>query len=157
MDLFFFGTYDCKADAKGRIKLPVLLLNQLEPIREQGFVIKRAMHNDCLEVFPMEEWKTISKELNTKSRYEPDNLDFIRKYTAGLRPVELDGSGRLLISKNLITTVGITKDVTLACINKNLEIWDKTLYEETIKAPVDENTALARKVMGGEKPKEDVS
>ncbi|MEM9142873.1 MAG: division/cell wall cluster transcriptional repressor MraZ [Bacteroidota bacterium] len=157
MDIYFFGTYDCKADAKGRVKLPVLLLNQMEPIRDQGFVIKRSMYNDCLELFPLEEWKTVSQELNTKSRYEPDNLDFIRKYTAGLRPVEIDGSGRLLIPKSLMITVGITKDVVLATINRNLEIWDKALYEQTIDAPVDEKTALARKVMGSEKPKADVS
>ncbi len=115
------------------------------------------MYDNCLELYPMGEWNTVMKELNTKSRYEPENLEFIRKYTAGLRPVEIDSTGRLLIPKNLITTVGITKDVVLASINKNLEIWDKALYEESIKAPAEENAKLARKVMGNEKPKEDVS
>lgn len=157
LDIYFFGTYDCKADAKGRVKLPVTLLNQLTPIRNEGFVIKRSMYDNCLEVYPMGEWNTVMKELNTKSRYEPENLEFIRKYTAGLRPVEIDSTGRLLIPKNLITTVGITKDVVLASINKNLEIWDKALYEESIKAPAEENAKLARKVMGNEKPKDNVS
>lgn len=155
--MYFIGTYYCKADAKGRVKLPVMLLKHMEPIRDQGFVIKRSMYSECLELFPLEEWKKVNAELNTKSRYDSDSLDFIRKYTAGLRPVEIDGSGRLLINGDLMASVGITKDVVLATINNNLEIWDRALYEEAINAPMEQKKALSRKVMGSEKPRTDVS
>ena len=42
MDIYFFGTFNCKADAKGRIMLPVALRNQVAPILKDGFFIKKS-------------------------------------------------------------------------------------------------------------------
>ncbi len=125
------------------------------PVLNEGFVIKRSMYESCLELYPMSEWTTVMKELNSKSRYEKENVDFIRKFTAGVKPVEVDAAGRLLIPKNLITTVGITKEVVLASIGKTIEIWDKDLYEESINSPAEEVAELARKVMLGKKSQDD--
>ncbi len=135
--------------------LPILLKSQIMPVLNEGFVIKRSMYESCLELYPMSEWTTVMKELNSKSRYEKENVDFIRKFTAGVKPVEVDATGRLLIPKNLITTVGITKEVVLASIGKTLEIWDKDLYEESINSPAEEVAQLARKVMLGKKSQDD--
>ncbi len=125
------------------------------PVLNEGFVIKRSMYESCLELYPMSEWTTVMKELNSKSRYEKENVDFIRKFTAGVKPVEVDATGRLLIPKNLITTVGISKEVVLASIGKTIEIWDKDLYEESINSPAEEVAELARKVMLGKKSQDD--
>ncbi|MGB5821889.1 MAG: division/cell wall cluster transcriptional repressor MraZ [Saonia sp.] len=157
MEIYFVGVYNCKADAKGRVMLPVALKNQLTPILNEGFFIKRSMYATCLELYPMSEWNTVMKELNTKSRYDKDNLDFIRKFTAGLKPVEIDATGRLLIPKNLVTMVGISKDIVLASMGKYLEIWDKDKYEDDIDAPPEEIASLAKKVMGGEDKKDELS
>ncbi|MEK6151806.1 division/cell wall cluster transcriptional repressor MraZ [Flavobacteriaceae bacterium 3-367] len=157
MDIFFVGTYNCKADAKGRVMLPVTLKNQITPILNDGFVIKRSMYAPCLELYPMYEWNTVMQELNAKSRYEKDNIDFIRKFTAGLKQVEIDTTGRLLIPKNLTTLVGITKDVVLASIGKNIEIWDKDRYEQEINVAPEEVASLAKKVMGGKDKTDGVS
>lgn len=151
MEIFFYGTYNCKADAKGRVMLPVLLKNQIAPVMNEGFVIKRSMYESCLELYPMYEWNTVMKELNSKSRYEKENIDFIRKFTAGLKPVEIDSTGRLLIPKNLVEMVGIKKEVVLVSIGKVIEIWDKEGYEASIDVPTEEVADLARKVMGGDK------
>ena len=46
-------------------------------------------------------------------------------YTAGLRQVEVDASGRLLIPKDVVAMVGITKEVVISPMGKHLEVWDK--------------------------------
>lgn len=149
MEIYFIGSYNCKADAKGRVMLPVTLKNQLTPILTEGFFIKRSYMNDnCLELYPMNEWNTVMKELNDKNRYDDDVLDFIRMFTAGLKQIEIDTTGRLLIPKNLVTQVGITKEIVLLSMGKYLEIWDKDIYEERINVSLDKRKALARKVMG---------
>ena len=51
------GSYECKADSKGRIMLPVALKKQLYKKLKQGFVIKRAVFNKCLELYPISEWE----------------------------------------------------------------------------------------------------
>ena len=49
------GTYECKADAKGRVMFSSALKKQLQPIINEGFVIKRAVFQPCLELYSMEE------------------------------------------------------------------------------------------------------
>ena len=39
------GTYECKADAKGRVMFPVSLKKQLKNVMGDGFVIKRSVFN----------------------------------------------------------------------------------------------------------------
>jgi len=56
----FIGTYECKADEKGRIMLPVSLKKQLSDKLKNGFVIKRAVFNSCLELYPLKEWDELN-------------------------------------------------------------------------------------------------
>ena len=44
----FIGTYECKADTKGRIMLPVALKKQLAQNLAEQFILKRAVFNSCL-------------------------------------------------------------------------------------------------------------
>ena len=44
------GTYECKLDPKGRVKLPVALKKQLQGVGV--FVVKRSVFQPCLEVRP---------------------------------------------------------------------------------------------------------
>ena len=50
----FIGTYECKADTKGRIMLPVALKKQLAQNLAEQFVLKRAVFNSCLELYPIQ-------------------------------------------------------------------------------------------------------
>jgi len=47
------GTYEGKADAKGRLLLSAALKKQLNPILQDGFVLKRSLFQSCLELYPM--------------------------------------------------------------------------------------------------------
>ena len=58
------GTYECKADAKGRLMLPVALKKQLSPVMQNGFVLKRSVFQTCLELYPMSEWESLMQKIN---------------------------------------------------------------------------------------------
>ena len=151
MSAIFIGTFDCKADAKGRIMLPVALRNQMAPVLQEGFFVKKSYYSDCLELYPAKEWLRVMEELDEKSRFEEDNLSFRRMYTAGLRQVELDATGRLLIPKTITSLAGIVKEVKIAPMGKYMEIWDLAKYNESIYAPKEKKKTLANKVMSGKK------
>ena len=144
------GTYDCKADVKGRIMLPVALKGQLSPVLASGFVIKRAVFRDCLELYPMAEWQLLMEKMNEKNRFVKKNNDFIRRFTAGVKMLEIDASGRLLIPRNLISIAGITNEVVLSAAINILEIWDKTQYELVLEETAQDFASLAEEVMGNE-------
>lgn len=103
------GTYECKADAKGRVALSAALKKQLAPILQEGFVLKRSVFQPCLELYPMKEWNVLMARVNKLNRFVKKNNDFIRRFTAGVKVVELDASGRLLVPKDLQNFAGITK------------------------------------------------
>ena len=105
----FIGTYECKADIKGRIMLPAPLKKQLSYSIKDGFVIKRAVFNPCLELYPLCEWDKLIEKINTLNRFVKKNNDFIRRFTAGVKLLDIDSTGRVLIPKNLINHAKIRK------------------------------------------------
>ena len=144
----FIGSYECKLDSKGRIMIPVAIKKQLNPILSKGFVIKRAVFNNCLELYPIDEWNILMERVNSLNRFNKKNNDFIRRFTAGVRTIKIDSSGRLLIPKNLISYVNIKKEIVISSTVNILEIWDKSNYEKAIDEATIDFGSLAEEVMG---------
>lgn len=144
----FIGTYECKADVKGRIMLPIALKKQLAENINDGFVLKRAVFNACLELYPLKQWEKLMEKVNQLNRFNKKNNDFIRRFTAGVRLVEIDTSGRLLIPKDLVQHAAIQKETVISSAVNILEIWDKAHYEEAISEATVDFGALAEEVMG---------
>ena len=146
--LNLIGTYHCKADAKGRVMVPSDLKKQLATVAPSGFVIKRAVFQPCLELYPMQEWETLMAKVNKLNRFKKKNNDFIRRFTAGVKLVELDNSGRLLIPKDLIVFADISKGIVVSSAVTIVEIWDKEKYEQAIDDAAIDFADLAEEVMG---------
>lgn len=146
--LNLIGTYECKADAKGRTMVPAPLKKQLAPVMAEGFVIKRAVFQSCLEVYPMKEWDALMEKMSKLNRFSRKNNDFIRRFTAGVKVVELDAAGRLLIPKDLMVFAGIKKNIVISSAINIVEIWDKEKYEQAIDDAADDFADLAEEVMG---------
>ncbi len=121
---------------------------QLSPILQEGFIIKRAVFQTCLELYPMQEWNEVMLKMNTLNRFVKKNNDFIRRFTAGVRMIELDASGRLLIPKDLCQFAGIKKQIVLSSAINIIEIWDKDQYEQTLDDAATDFASLAEEVMG---------
>lgn len=144
------GTYECKADAKGRVMLSAPLKKQLLPVLQDGFVLKRSVFQKCLELYPMTEWNAMMQKVNKLNRFRKKNNDFIRLFTAGVKVVEVDTSGRILIPKDLKSFAGIGKELVLSSAVNIVEIWDKEHYENAIESAIDDFADLAEEVMGNE-------
>ena len=142
------GTYECKVDAKGRVLLPAPLKKQLASSLQNGFVLKRSVFQPCLELYPMEEWELMMKKIGKLNRFVKKNNDFIRRFTAGVKEIEIDALGRLLIPKDLVRVASIDKDVVFSSAVNIVEIWDKDLYEKSIDGSDVDFADLAEEVMG---------
>jgi MraZ protein len=142
------GTYECKVDAKGRMLLPAPLKKQLASSLQDGFVLKRSVFQPCLELYPMQEWNVMMTKINKLNRFVKKNNDFIRRFTAGVKVVEIDALGRLLAPKDLAVFASITKDVVFSSSINMVEIWDKDLYEKSISGDDLDFADLAEEVMG---------
>ena len=96
----------------------------------------------------MQEWNVMMQKINKLNRFIKKNNDFIRRFTAGVKVVEIDNLGRLLIPKDLVVFANISKDIVLSSAVNIVEIWDKDLYEKAIDDSVIDFADLAEDVMG---------
>jgi len=153
--LNLIGTYECKIDAKGRLMMPQAFKKQLAPVLQDGFVLKRAVFQKCLELYPMAEWNALSQKVNKLNRFNKKNDEFIRRFNAGVKLVEMDGSGRILISKDLHAFAQTKKEIVVNAAINVLEIWDKELYEKAIDEAALDFADLAEEVMGDQNDESD--
>ena len=112
------------------------------------FIIKRAVFQTCLELYPIEEWNKLMEKLNNLNRFIKKNNDFIRRFSAGVQMVELDAAERLLVPKNLADFAKIKKNIVLSSAINIIEIWDKELYEIAIDEATLDFSNLVEDVMG---------
>ncbi|MCB9202292.1 MAG: division/cell wall cluster transcriptional repressor MraZ [Flavobacteriales bacterium] len=148
--LSIIGSYDCSLDSKGRLPVPVALRKQLVNAIDDGFVLKRSVFQSCLEIYTREEWDKVMKNLDGLNKYVKKNEYFIRVFTAGIKLVEMDGTGRIQLSKDLLEYAKIEKSVVVTAVLNKIEIWDKQLYEKTIAIDENEFASLAEEIMGTE-------
>jgi MraZ protein len=145
--LNLIGVFDCKVDEKGRIMFPSALKKRLQSIISDGFIIKKSLFADCLEVYPMSEWNRLISKIEQKNQFTKKIDVYKRHFMSSHREVNLDGASRFLIPKDLIEQTGLGKDIVLASAVNKIEIWDKTKYEEELSKPIDFES-LSDEVMG---------
>lgn len=130
--------------------MPAALKKQLDPVAAEGFVLKRSVFQPCLELYPMAAWQDVMAKVNRLNRFVKKNNDFIRLFTAGVKTVEMDTSGRILIPKDLQSYAGISKELTLSSAVDIVEIWDRSKYEKAISSATGDFASLAEEVMGND-------
>ena len=86
--------------------------------------------------------------VNQLNRFVKKNNDFIRRYTAGLKSIELDNAGRILVPKDLIKFADLKKNLVMTSAVNIIEIWDKELYEKSINDSEIDFAQLTEDVMG---------
>ena len=143
----FLGEFDCKLDAKGRLSLPSTIRKKVSPEAQEKFVVNRGYEN-CLHLYPMDEWLKVSAEVNKLNLDVKDNRLYARYFFRGATEIELDAAGRVLLPKTLCEHAGIDKEVVLSAFGSKIEIWSKDKYKEMIANEPDDISDLGEKVMG---------
>ena len=128
----FFGKYPAKVDVKGRVILPAPFRHVLEAEDERRLVLRRDMfQQDCLVIYPESVWNDMQDALAARlNRWNRQHQDLMRRFVEGIEKFELDGNGRLLISKATMEAMGMGQDIIFLAVNDKIEIWDKARYEE---------------------------
>lgn len=129
--------------------LPVALKNQVSALLNEGFIVKRSIFSPCLELYPKTNWDELNRKIISKlNRFVKKHNDFIRAYNAGLKELEIDGNGRILIPRDLAVFAGITGDIVVAAKMDCIEIWDKAKYDEVVNATQTDISGLAEDILG---------
>lgn len=113
------GEYKHTIDTKKRMALPAKFRKELGA----EVIITRGLDN-CLTVYPLKEWETISDKLGKLPEAQLEARGFVRIKLGGAMAVELDQLGRILIPEYLKQYAGLAKNVVICGLYNRLEIWD---------------------------------
>lgn len=119
----FMGEYQHTIDSKGRIILPVKFR---EALGEQ-FVATKGLDN-CLFVYPREEWAIIESKLKQLPFTKADARAFVRFFFAGAAECESDKQGRVLLPANLRDYARLDKDIVIVGVSSRIEIWSREVW-----------------------------
>jgi MraZ protein len=151
----FLGEYDCKMDAKGRMKLPSNLIKQFDGLERDGFVMNCGFE-PCLVLYPKTEWDRITAELEELNQYEPKNRRFIRYFFRGASEINVDSTERILIPRKLQEYAKMTKDIIVFAYLNKIEIWSTEQYNAFIGEEPEDFSSLAMQVMGNKNDQVDL-
>ena len=143
----FLGEYELKLDAKGRMRLPGALKQQLNPEVKGRFVINRGFE-ECLEIYPFDVWETVRKKVERLNQFKKKERAFIRYFLRGATEIVLDGADRLNVPKHLLDYAGIKGEAIITPGKNTLELWDKAKYEKELAMDSDSFADLAEDVLG---------
>ena len=141
------GEFECKIDAKGRMRMPTALLKQLGGTQKHTFVINRGVE-PCLTLYPKKVWDVLSAKVKKLNPYVAKNRKFIRYFYRGATELNPDASDRILISKGVLEHAGIEKEAMLLAMNDRMEVWSKSRYEKLMEDETDNPSDLGEEVMG---------
>ncbi len=123
--MVFQGASSLALDAKGRLSMPTRHRDVLTATAAGQITITKHPHG-CLMVFPRPEWDLFRDRIAAL----PMAAQWWKRIFLGnAMDVELDSTGRILISPELRQGAGITKDTVLLGMGNHFELWDKVTYD----------------------------
>lgn len=128
----FQGASALNLDAKGRMSVPARHRDALQ-IQGEGRVTFTKHPDGCLLLFPRPEWEAF----RTRVAQLPMDAHWWRRIFLGnAQDLEIDGSGRLLISPELRAAANIEREIILLGMGTHLEVWDAQTYTEKEQAAI---------------------
>lgn len=121
----FIGEYNYSIDDKKRLAIPAKFRHALG----KKAVITRGLDN-CLVIYPLEEWQKLAKKLENLPSAESDARAFARIMLAGAVDCELDKLGRILIPDYLKDYAFLKKNVAINGLSNRIEVWEEARWKE---------------------------
>jgi MraZ protein len=121
----FIGEYPYTIDQKKRISIPAKFRKALG----KKAIITRGLDN-CLVVYPVQEWQKLAKKLESLPNSQADARGFARIMLSGAVDVVFDKLGRILIPDYLKKYAFLNKNVAVLGHSNRIEIWDEAKWQE---------------------------
>jgi len=123
----FSGEYLFSLDAKKRINIPSGIRKMLAPESEGTLVFTRGFEG-CVYVFPNDEWKRLTKLLNSLDSFNVKVRDFIRLFVGPAHKTIMDNQGRVLLPDSVLDMAKIEKEILLLGSLNKWEFWNPEIY-----------------------------
>jgi len=121
----FQGASSLSLDAKGRLSIPTRHRDVLHATAAGQLTITKHPHG-CLMIFARPEWEKFRDRIASL----PMSAQWWKRIFLGnAMDVEMDATGRVLVSPELRAAAGLTKESVLLGMGSYFELWDKATYD----------------------------
>lgn len=116
----FQGASSLSLDAKGRLSVPTRHRDVLAATAGGQLTITRHPHG-CLMIFPRPAWEQFRERIAAM----PLKDQWLKRLFLGnAMDVDMDGTGRILVSPELRAAANIARDTLLLGMGSHFELWD---------------------------------
>ena len=120
----FQGASCVVLDTKGRLSVPTRYRDVLSATANSQLTITKHPHG-CLMIFPRNEWEKFRGRIASL----PMQAQWWKRIFLGnAMDVDMDGTGRVLVSPELRAASSISKDTVLLGMGGHFELWDAAIY-----------------------------
>ena len=132
----FLGNFEAKTDAKGRVFVPAAFRKLLQLRGEEWLVLRKDIFQDCLVLYPGSVWESEIEVLRNKlNKWNKTEQQVFRQFVLDAERLEMDGSGRILISKRYLELADIDVQVRFLGVDNTIEVWAKDKLDEPLMDP----------------------
>lgn len=128
----FQGASELSLDAKGRLAVPTKHRDALQS--GGGGVVLTAHPDRCLLLYPRAAFEPIGAKISQLSSFNEQARWWQRLIVGFAEELELDGSGRILVSPALRKFADLKSKVMLVGQGSHFELWDAEVWEQKLDA-----------------------
>lgn len=119
------GLYRHSVDVKKRMRMP----SKFKAGLGEHFVITKG-NKQNLFAFSAEQFSTLYQKMMELPIFDEEAQTPIRRFLSSAFEAEEDGQGRIMLSKELLTYAGISKNIVLVGVGNRVEIWAEEVWEQ---------------------------
>ena len=120
----FRGATKITLDAKGRLAIPTRYRERLAA-RCDGQLIATVDRDHCLLIYPLPDWEEIERKLMRLPSLHKLARQMQRIMVGYATEVDIDGHGRILLSRELRDFAGLDRQAILIGQGNKFELWDE--------------------------------
>lgn len=125
----FRGATKVTLDAKGRLAIPTRYRDRLAS-RCDGQLVATVDRDYCLLIYPQPDWEEIERKLVRLPSLNKQARRLQRLMVGYATEIEIDGHGRILLSRELRDFAHLEKQAMLVGQGTKFELWDESSWKE---------------------------
>jgi len=134
----FRGVTNINLDAKGRMAMPTRYRERLAEHCGGQMVVTIDTEEHCLLIYPIDEWEVIQRKIEALPSFNPAARRIQRLLIGHATDVDIDGSGRLLLTQPLRDYAQLDKKTVLLGQGKKFELWSEELWMQRRDAYIED-------------------
>jgi MraZ protein len=126
----YVGKHRHTVDEKLRLKLPSQFRDS---ISGDKLIIAKGSGVPCLTVYTETAWNEFIEPIRKQAAYDYNYQRYLRMLASEAVSIRIDTQNRIMLPRDLMETVGITKDVIVVGVYSTFELWEPAQYDKEIQ------------------------